>query len=148
MTCSNAPATISVSTLGLDAVRWTARDLCQPHTAHRQRWAEVQGTRLPRITDQLPGGYIEASDTPQSWYRVNVKTSTQPVQKRRPTTAGTLVGTRFQIDLLAAIDEWRKAQPDLPTRPEAVRRLVEIGMNETSAGTARHRGAQCGDVKS
>lgn len=50
--------------------------------------------------------------------------------KRRSTTAGRLVGTRFQADLLAAIDEWRKTQPDLPTRPEAVRRLVELGMSE------------------
>jgi hypothetical protein len=41
-----------------------------------------------------------------------------------------LVGTRFQPDLLEAIDLWRKAQPDLPTRPEAVRRLVELGMRD------------------
>lgn len=39
-----------------------------------------------------------------------------------------LVGTRFQPDLLAAIDLWRKMQSDLPTRPEAVRRLVELGL--------------------
>lgn len=44
-----------------------------------------------------------------------------------------LVGTRFQPALLAAIDDWRKAQPDLPTRPEAVRRLVEIGLLQTGS---------------
>ncbi|TYC52647.1 hypothetical protein ETQ85_22410 [Zoogloea oleivorans] len=48
--------------------------------------------------------------------------------KRRASTTGTLVGTRFQATLLDAIDLWRKAQNDLPTRPEAVRRLVELGM--------------------
>lgn len=48
--------------------------------------------------------------------------------KRRASTTGTLVGTRFQAPLLDAIDSWRKAQDDLPTRPEAVRRLVELGM--------------------
>lgn len=48
--------------------------------------------------------------------------------KRRPATTGTLVGTRFQPTLLNAIDTWRKEQDDLPTRPEAVRRLVELGM--------------------
>lgn len=48
--------------------------------------------------------------------------------KRRASTTGTLVGTRFQAPLLDAIDSWRKAQEDLPTRPEAVRRLVELGM--------------------
>jgi len=44
---------------------------------------------------------------------------------------GTLVGTRFQPSLLDAVDAWRKRQPDLPTRPEAVRRLVELGMGRT-----------------
>jgi hypothetical protein len=48
--------------------------------------------------------------------------------KERATTTGTLVGTRFQADLLNAIDSWRKTQTDLPTRPEAVRRLVALGM--------------------
>jgi hypothetical protein len=48
--------------------------------------------------------------------------------RRRAPTTGTLVGTRFQAALLDAIDSWRKAQSDLPTRPEAVRRLVELGM--------------------
>jgi hypothetical protein len=64
------------------------------------------------------------------WYRVNVKTLMQPDRKPRARTAGTLVGTRFQSDLLAAIDLWRKGQTDLPTRPEAVRRLVELGMQK------------------
>ena len=67
------------------------------------------------------------------WYRVNVKTpaSTSMIDeqpKRRASTTGTLVGIRFQAPLLDAIDSWRKAQDDLPTRPEAVRRLVELGM--------------------
>jgi hypothetical protein len=48
--------------------------------------------------------------------------------RQRATTTGTLVGTRFQAGLLDAIDSWRKDQADLPTRPEAVRRLVELGM--------------------
>ena len=59
-----------------------------------------------------------------------MNTLKQPERKPRARTAGTLVGTRFQPDLLAAIDLWRKAQPDLPTRPEAVRRLVELGMRD------------------
>ena len=49
--------------------------------------------------------------------------------KRRSATTGTMVGTRIKADLLQAIDTWRRTQPDLPTRPEAVRRLVEAGMN-------------------
>lgn len=67
------------------------------------------------------------------WYRVNMSTSKPPERRPRAKTTGALVGTRFQPDLLEAIDLWRKAQFDLPTRPEAVRRLVELGMrNEDS----------------
>lgn len=46
--------------------------------------------------------------------------------RSRASNVGTLVGTRFQQTQLSAIDKWRKSQADLPTRPEAVRRLIEI----------------------
>jgi hypothetical protein len=29
---------------------------------------------------------------------------------------------------LKAVDDWRRKQPDLPPRAEAVRRLVELGL--------------------
>jgi metal-responsive CopG/Arc/MetJ family transcriptional regulator len=29
---------------------------------------------------------------------------------------------------VAAIDEWRRKNPDLPSRSEAIRRLVEMGL--------------------
>jgi hypothetical protein len=29
---------------------------------------------------------------------------------------------------VAAIDAWRRKQPDLPSRSEAIRRLVELGL--------------------
>ena len=61
--------------------------------------------------------------------------------KRRASTTGTLVGTRFQAPLLDAIDSWRKAQDDLPTRPEAVRRLVELGMTLKPANAQLQRHA-------
>jgi hypothetical protein len=53
-------------------------------------------------------------------YRDNMK-----MQKPRATEIGTLVGVRMQAPQLAALDAWRKNQDDLPTRPEAVRRLLE-----------------------
>ena len=60
--------------------------------------------------------------------------------KRRAPTTGTLVGTRFQANLLNAIDVWRKEQADLPTRPEAVRRLLELGMTRGAnyVGPVKH----------
>jgi hypothetical protein len=33
--------------------------------------------------------------------------------------------TRVSADFLAKLDEWRRAQPDLPSRTEAIRRIVE-----------------------
>ena len=55
--------------------------------------------------------------------RVNTKTP----KKRAPVT-GDLVGVRLQPPLARAIDEWRRKQEDLPSRPEAMRRLIEIGL--------------------
>lgn len=49
-------------------------------------------------------------------------------KKRRgpaPTGKGTLIGVRLQPDQLAKVDGWREAQDDTPSRPEAIRRLVE-----------------------
>ena len=31
-------------------------------------------------------------------------------------------------ELLETLDNWRRDQPDLPGRPEAIRRLIEIGL--------------------
>lgn len=77
-------------------------------------------------------GHRLATKPVATWYRVNVKSSSSTLPpKQRSTSAGTLVGTRFQPALLAAVDEWRKEQPDLPTRPEAVRRLVELGLKQS-----------------
>lgn len=30
--------------------------------------------------------------------------------------------------LLRSLDDWRRAQPDLPSRSEAIRRLIELGL--------------------
>ena len=46
-------------------------------------------------------------------------------KRGRPATgAGTQFGIRWRDPVLEAIDEWRRKQPDLPTRSEAVRRLM------------------------
>jgi hypothetical protein len=46
-------------------------------------------------------------------------------RKPRPKQTGTFVGTRIQPELLKKLDDWRREQPDVPTRPEALRRLAE-----------------------
>ena len=47
---------------------------------------------------------------------------------KRPKETGTLVGGRFQEDLLRRLDSWRAGQEDVPNRPEAIRRLVDQGI--------------------
>jgi hypothetical protein len=46
-----------------------------------------------------------------------------------------MVKTRVQPDLLAEVDAWRREQPDLPSRPKALRRLAVKGLqSRRSAG--------------
>jgi hypothetical protein len=63
-------------------------------------------------------------------YHERMRTSTRDNMKtrKRPAQTGELVGVRFQPDPLAALDEWRRRQADLPSRAEAIRRLVELGL--------------------
>lgn len=48
--------------------------------------------------------------------------------------ASPLKSTRFILsvspDWLDTVDEWRRQQPDIPSRAEAVRRLVDLGLGE------------------
>jgi hypothetical protein len=48
--------------------------------------------------------------------------------KKRAAAAGELVGVRIQPDMAKLLDDWRRRQDDLPGRPEAIRRLVELGL--------------------
>ena len=42
--------------------------------------------------------------------------------------SGDLVGVRIQPEMGKQLDDWRRKQEDVPTRPEAIRRLVELGL--------------------
>jgi hypothetical protein len=44
------------------------------------------------------------------------------------------IGVRVDPDFLKAVDEWRRKQDDVPTRPEAIRRLVELGLKARTKG--------------
>ena len=56
-------------------------------------------------------------------------------RRGRPVTTGkgTLIGVRLLDDPLASLDGWiaKQKEPDL-SRPEAIRRLVEIGLSKSS----------------
>ena len=55
-------------------------------------------------------------------------TSRDNTKRKRPEQTGTLVGVRLQPEQLAAVDNWAASEDDVPTRPEAVRRLVARGL--------------------
>jgi hypothetical protein len=50
------------------------------------------------------------------------------VKKARPSKTGKPVMIRLQDDPLAAINEWRRTQPDMPNLSEAIRRLTAAGL--------------------
>jgi hypothetical protein len=56
-----------------------------------------------------------------------VSVTKKPIGRPR-TGVGAQIGMRWHEPDLAAIDEWRRHQSDLPSRTEAIRRLVELGL--------------------
>lgn len=46
---------------------------------------------------------------------------------------------RLPVELGAAIDDWRRQQPDLPPRAEAARRLIEIGLSKADSAPKREK---------
>jgi hypothetical protein len=56
------------------------------------------------------------------------KNGTKKSRGRPATGVGLQIGARWSPEVLEAIDDWRRKQDDLPGRPEAIRRLVEIGL--------------------
>jgi hypothetical protein len=46
----------------------------------------------------------------------------------RPPVESEAVTVRIATSGLRDIDDWRRKQDDLPGRPEAIRRLVELGL--------------------
>jgi hypothetical protein len=49
---------------------------------------------------------------------------------------------RVPTSFLASVDEWRRKQPDLPGRAEAIRRLVSLGLTRTTVKTKTERGGR------
>ena len=60
----------------------------------------------------------------------SVENKIEKRRRGRPVTTGrtTIIGVRMPDQPLKAIDAWASAQDDKPLRPEAIRRLVEIGL--------------------
>jgi hypothetical protein len=68
------------------------------------------------------------------------KQETLQPQKRRgpkPTGKGEPIQVRMQPDAINRLDAWRKKQPDLPSRPEAIRRIVESALKPRPSAILR-----------
>lgn len=79
--------------------------------------------------------------------RDNMKT-----RKSRPNTTGELIGVRVQPEMLGKLDDWRRRQEDLPGRPEAIRRILELGLlakgpsEKKAPGSRAKRAAKAADM--
>jgi len=47
----------------------------------------------------------------------------------RPKVDSEAVNVRIERTCLEALDEWRQRQEDLPSRPEAIRRLIGMALS-------------------
>ena len=58
------------------------------------------------------------------------------------------VTVRIERQQITALDDWRRLQTDLPSRPEAIRRLIELGLKtrlEPPAQDGEHAGSTRAD---
>jgi hypothetical protein len=62
--------------------------------------------------------------------------SAKKPKRGRPPIDTEAVNVRMPTLSLKAVDDWRRKQNDLPSRPEAIRRLVELGL-ANKAGKAK-----------
>ena len=58
-----------------------------------------------------------------------------------PTGKGELIGVRIQPDQMSSLDAWISYQDDELSRPEAIRRLVELGLADAHRARARSKTA-------
>jgi hypothetical protein len=50
-------------------------------------------------------------------------------KRGRPATGrGEQIQVRLHPDLMKQLDQWRSRDPDVPNRPEAIRRLMQLGL--------------------
>jgi hypothetical protein len=62
---------------------------------------------------------------------------------------GTLITLRLQPGPLARVDRWAGSQKDAPSRPEAIRRLVELGLaSAPRAGVRPEKAAKAAEMAS
>ena len=68
---------------------------------------------------------------------------------RRTTEHDAVATIRLSPELRESVDSWAAKQSDKPTRPEAIRRLVELGLASTErAGAGAKKAAKASEMAS
>jgi Arc/MetJ-type ribon-helix-helix transcriptional regulator len=65
--------------------------------------------------------------------------NTKKSRRARTSAKGTPISVHMPPDVLARLDQWVGSQNDRPSRPEAIRRLVELALMGPLASTAASR---------
>jgi hypothetical protein len=63
------------------------------------------------------------------------------VRKAALSGKGTLIGVRLHLPHLAKLDSWIAWQDEPLTRPEAIRRLLEMGLEQATKSHGQERGS-------
>jgi hypothetical protein len=87
-----------------------------------------------------PGKYRDADRSPSMHFVVNTPTPYKPGVERKHNPVMERKPARFELllppQLSDEIDAWRRRQPDLPSRAEAARRLIELALTVVNAKEA------------
>ena len=67
--------------------------------------------------------------------------------KGRPSVDSAATTVRMERAMIAALDDWRRHQSDLPGRPEAIRRLIDLGLEAARKGIAPSTPTEAGEVR-
>lgn len=59
---------------------------------------------------------------------MSINETEKPKKRGRPPVDSEAINLRLRIDVIERIDDFRRELPDLPTRPEAIRRLIDLGL--------------------
>ena len=59
---------------------------------------------------------------------MNLSSPVETIEKASDMTVGRPFQMRASDEFWRGVDDWRRLQPDMPNRAEAIRRLVAIGL--------------------
>jgi hypothetical protein len=86
---------------------------------------------IPHVVGQSRASVSALARLAILWHHKIMKSTIYSAKKSkrgRPPVDSEAVNVRVTVEALRELDDWRRQQDDLPGRPEAIRRLVEIAI--------------------